>query len=194
MPMPQALIFDCDGTLADTMPAHHRAWLATLEPLGLSFPEARFYALAGVPTPRIAELLIKEWGAALDPIALAAAKEDAYRRAVVEVQPVAPVVAIARAARGQQPMAVASGSHRDLVEATLAAIGVRDWFPVVVASEDVVHPKPDPEVFLTAAARLGVAPADCTVYEDGDLGIEAARRAGMHWVDVRSLIATTPAP
>jgi HAD superfamily hydrolase (TIGR01509 family) len=190
--MPQALIFDCDGTLADTMPAHHRAWVATLEPLGLSFPEARFYALAGVPTPRIAELLIEEWGAVLDPIALAAAKEDAYRRAVVAVQPVAPVVAIARAARGQQPLAVASGSHRDLVAATLAAIGVRVWFRVVVASEYVAHPKPDPVGFLTAAAGLGVAPADCTVYEDGDLGIEAARRAGMRWVDVRNLLRWEP--
>ena len=192
--MPEALIFDCDGTLADTMPAHHRAWVATLQPLGLSFPEARFYALAGVPTPRIAALLIKEWGAALDPVALAAAKEASYRRSVTEVKPVAPVVAIARAARGKQPMAVASGSHRELVEATLLAIGVRDWFRVVVASEDVAHPKPDPEVFLIAARRLGVAPADCTVYEDGDLGIEAARRAGMRWVDVRSLIAGAAAP
>jgi beta-phosphoglucomutase family hydrolase len=191
--MPQALIFDCDGTLADTMPTHYRAWVSTLQPLGLSFPEARFYALAGVPTPRIAALLIQEWGVALDPIALAAEKEAAYRRSVTEVKPVAPVVAIAKAALGQQPMAVASGSHRELVDATLAAIGVRDWFPVVVAAEDVAHPKPDPEVFLTAARQLGVAPADCTVYEDGDLGIEAARRAGMRWVDVRQMIAA-PAP
>jgi beta-phosphoglucomutase family hydrolase len=189
MAMPEALIFDCDGTLADTMPAHHRAWQSTLAPLGLTFPEERFYALAGVPTPRIAELLVKEWGAALDPAALAAEKEAAYRRAVRQVLPVAPVLAIARAALGKQPMAVASGSHRELVEATLAAIGALDWFPVIVAAEDVNHPKPDPEVFLTAARRLGVSAAACIVYEDGDLGIEAARRAGMRWVDVRQLLA-----
>jgi beta-phosphoglucomutase family hydrolase len=187
--MPEALIFDCDGTLADTMPAHYQAWLTTLAPLGLAFPEQRFYALAGVPTPRIAALLVQEWGSALDPLALAAEKEAAYRRAVSQVLPVAPVLAIAQAARGKQPMAVASGSHRDLVQATLAAIGALDWFEVIVAAEDVAHPKPDPEVFLTAARRLGVSPQACTVYEDGDLGIQAAQRAGMRWVDVRTLRA-----
>jgi HAD superfamily hydrolase (TIGR01509 family) len=84
-------------------------------------------------------------------------------------------------------MAVASGSHRALVESTLRAIGALDWFPVIVAAEDVANPKPAPDVFLLAAARLGVAPAHCTVYEDADLGIEAARRAGMRWVDIRTL-------
>lgn len=190
--MPEALIFDCDGTLADTMPAHHRAWLDTLSPLGLTFPERRFYQLAGVPTPRIAEMLVRESAPHLDPAALAAAKEQAYRDAVSTVLPVEPVLAIARAARGRHPMAVASGSHRELVEATLRAIGALDWFPVIVTSEDVTDPKPAPDVFLLAARRLGVPPASCTVYEDGDLGIEAAKRAGMRWVDVRALASPRP--
>jgi HAD superfamily hydrolase (TIGR01509 family) len=84
-------------------------------------------------------------------------------------------------------MAVASGGHRDMVELTLRQIGVFDWFPVIITAEDTSRHKPEPDVFLEAARRLGVAPATCTVYEDTDLGMEAAHRAGMHAVDVRKL-------
>ena len=84
-------------------------------------------------------------------------------------------------------MAVASGGHRHMVEMTLRQIGILDWFSVVIAAEDTARHKPEPDVFLEAARRLGVAPGLCTVYEDTDLGVEAARRAGMGWVDVRSL-------
>lgn len=184
----QALIFDCDGTLADTMPAHYRAWQTVLAPLSLQFPERRFYALAGVPTPRIAELLVGESGRRdLDPLALADLKERTYAESVDRVAPIDKVVAVARAARGRLPLAVASGSHRSLVEATLAAIGTTGWWQAVVTAEDVLHPKPAPDIFLEAARRLGVAPELCTVYEDGDLGLEAARRAGMTAVDIRLL-------
>ena len=192
----EALIFDCDGTLADTMPAHYRAWQVVLAGTGLALSEERFYALAGVPTPRIAELILSEQagrtpGAPVrDARQLASDKERTYREAVSQVAPNEKVVAIARAARAARdpvPMAVASGSHRELVESTLAAIGIRDWFPVIVAAEDVINPKPAPDVFLEAARRLGVAPAICTVYEDADLGLEAARRAGMKAVDIRRL-------
>jgi beta-phosphoglucomutase family hydrolase len=185
--MQEALIFDCDGTLADTMPAHFRAWQVTLAPLGLSFPEQRFYALAGVPTPRIAELVLAAGGpvVGLDAAELAARKEKAYRDNLTTVAPIEKVVSIARQARGLLPMAVASGSHRDLVQSTLQAVGIAGWFDVVVAAEDVVHPKPAPDVFLEAARRLGVPPAGCTVYEDGDLGIQAAQAAGMRVVDIR---------
>jgi HAD superfamily hydrolase (TIGR01509 family) len=103
------------------------------------------------------------------------------------VAPIEKVVAIARAARGRLPLAVASGSHRELVESTLAAIGTRDWWQAIVAAEDVTQPKPAPDIFLEAARRLGVAPGDCTVYEDADLGLLAAQRAGMRAVDIRRL-------
>jgi beta-phosphoglucomutase family hydrolase len=183
----EALIFDCDGTLADTMPAHYRAWQQVLASTSLVFPEARFYALAGVPTPRIAALLVSESGLPLDPAQLAEDKERTYRQSVSTVTAIEKVVAIARAARGRLPLAVASGSHRALVESTLAAIGTLDWWQAIVAAEDVTHPKPAPDVFLEAARRLGVPPDACTVYEDADLGLEAARRAGMKAVDIRRL-------
>lgn len=185
--MTQALIFDCDGTLADTMPAHYQAWLDILRPYGLTFPEDRFYAMGGMPTSKIAQILFGEGNVPLDLDVLVKQKEAAFIEKIDEVQPIVPVVEVARRHRGLLPMAVASGGQRHMVERTLHQIGVRDWFPVVVTAEDTTRHKPDPDVFLEAARRLGVAPTICTVYEDTDLGIEAARRAGMQWVDIRTL-------
>ncbi len=182
-----ALIFDCDGTLADTMPAHYQAWLEILRPHGVAFPEARFYSLGGMPSDKIVELLFAEAGKVPDVDALTREKQAAFIAKSREIRPIEKVVAVARHARGKVPMAVASGGHRHMVELTLQKIGILDWFPVIVAAEDTAHHKPAPDVFLEAARRLGVPPASCTVYEDTDLGIEAARRAGMRWVDVRGL-------
>jgi HAD superfamily hydrolase (TIGR01549 family) len=182
-----ALIFDCDGTLADTMPAHYQAWLDILRPFGVSFPEARFYSLGGMPTGKILELLFSEVGKVPDVDALTRQKEEAFIAKASEIRPVEKVVSIARDARGKTPMAVASGGHRHMVQLTLRQIGILDWFPVIVAAEDTTRHKPEPDVFLEAARRLGVLAPSCTVYEDTDLGIEAARRAGMKWVDVRRL-------
>jgi HAD superfamily hydrolase (TIGR01509 family) len=181
----RALIFDCDGTLADTMPAHYRAWLDVLGPHGIPFPEERFYALAGTPTREIVRLLAADAGKNVDIPGVVRAKEEAFLVQITEVVPIVRVVEIARAARGVHPMAVASGGQRRIVERTLAQIGILDWFGALVAAEDTVRHKPDPDLFLEAARRLGVPAEICTVYEDADLGIEAARRAGMRWVDVR---------
>jgi HAD superfamily hydrolase (TIGR01509 family) len=188
----QAFIFDLDGTLADTMPVHFDVWQVVARRHGLTFPEERFYSLGGMPTPRIAAMLIEEAGLTLDAVAVAAEKEQAYVDGLfsgaLAVRPIEPIIAIARARKAEGPMAIASGSSRRLVTHTLAALGIADWFGAVVASEDTVRHKPDPDVFLEAARRLGVDPARCTVYEDTDLGLEAARRAGMTGVDVRPII------
>jgi HAD superfamily hydrolase (TIGR01509 family) len=181
----EALIFDCDGTLADTMPAHYRAWISILAPHGIPFPEARFYALGGTPTREIVRILAADAGKTVDIPTMVRAKEDAFLEQIGEVVPIARVVDIARAARGVLPMAVASGGQRRVVERTLRQIAVLDWFGALVTAEDTVRHKPDPDLFLEAARRLGVPPEICTVYEDADLGIEAARRAGMKFVDVR---------
>jgi len=182
-----ALIFDCDGTLADTMPAHYLAWLEILRPYGIPFPEDRFYSMGGMPTTKILELLFAEAGKPLDVERLCQAKEDAFLARIGEIRPIEKVVAVARAGLHNTPMAVASGGYRQLVDKTLQQIGVLEWFPVRVTAEDTVRHKPEPDVFLEAARRLGVKPSDCVVYEDTDLGIEAARRAGMCWVDIRTL-------
>jgi beta-phosphoglucomutase-like phosphatase (HAD superfamily) len=187
-PVNPALIFDCDGTLADTMPAHYQAWQEVLEPMGMKFPLERFYAMGGMPTDKIVVFLANEAEKPVDVDALVLAKSEAFVRKMSEIRPIEKVVEIARRGRGrQQPMAVASGGTRPMVEMTLAKIGVLDWFSVVVTAEDTVRHKPEPDVFLEAARRLGVPAAECIVYEDTDLGLEAARRAGMRGVDIRLL-------
>jgi HAD superfamily hydrolase (TIGR01509 family) len=104
------------------------------------------------------------------------------------IRPIATVIDIARRQRGEGPLAIASGSVRRLVVRTLETLGISDWFAAIVTAEDTARHKPEPDVFLEAARRIGVDPAGCTVYEDTDIGLEAARRAGMTPVDVRPLI------
>lgn len=188
----RGFIFDLDGTLVDTMPSHFVAWTEIARRHGFEFPEARFYALGGVPTAKIAAMLIAEAGLTLDPAALALEKEQRYYDSLAAsggIRPIAAVLEIARRRRGDgAPLAIASGSLRRLVTRTLEALGITDWFAAIVAAEDTARHKPEPDVFLEAARRLGVEPAACTVYEDTDIGLEAARRAGMTPVDVRPLI------
>jgi HAD superfamily hydrolase (TIGR01509 family) len=183
----EAFIFDCDGTLADTMPAHFRAWQEVLRPHGIEFPEERFYGWGGVPTPEISRRLIEASGLAIDVGVLAKLKEQTFVDQIGEIVAIERVVRVARENHGRAPMAVASGGLRRVVEMTLRQIGVFELFPVIVAAEDTTRHKPEPDVFLEAARRLGVAPDICTVYEDTDLGVEAARRAGMRFVDVRRM-------
>ena len=188
--MQKGFIFDLDGTLADTMPSHYRAWTTIAGRYGFTFPEDSFYKLGGVPTAKIAQQLITAAGLDLDALVVAREKEQAYVAALFgdsTVRAVEPVLEIARRNRGQGPMAVASGSLRHLIDRTLAQLGITDWFAAIVSAEDTTRHKPEPDVFLEAARRIGVAPADCTVYEDTDIGLEAARRAGMQGVDVRPL-------
>jgi HAD superfamily hydrolase (TIGR01509 family) len=192
MPKPErAFIFDLDGTLVDTMPAHYVAWTTVAGRHGFSFPEPRFYALGGVPTAKIAAMLIEEAGLPLDPVSVALEKEEVYYAGLTDgagVKAIEPVLALARRHRAEGPLAIASGSVRRLVTRTLGALGIADWFSAVVAAEDTARHKPEPDVFLEAARRLDADPAACTVYEDTDIGLEAARRAGMIPVDVRALL------
>lgn len=181
-----ALIFDCDGTLADTMPAHYKAWLALLNRFNIPFPEPRFYAMGGMPTASIIRVLAAEVGVEVPDVdAMVLEKERGFLTHLDAVTRVEPVTAIATAYRGKLPMAVASGGYRDTITRTLDRIAVRDWFDALVTAEDTARHKPDPDVFLEAARRLGAVAELCVVFEDTDIGLEAARRAGMRGVDVR---------
>ena len=182
---PRALVFDCDGTLADSMPAHFVAWGDALRPHGLVLSEDQFHAFAGMSTRQIIERLAHEQGRPVDVAAIALDKDEQFLRRLDRVRAIEPVVAVARQFRGRGPMAVATGNVRRVAEATLDALGIRGWFGAIVGADEVERPKPAPDTFLEAARRLGVEPRDCRAYEDGDPGLRAARAAGMDVVDVR---------
>jgi beta-phosphoglucomutase-like phosphatase (HAD superfamily) len=190
---PRGIIFDCDGTLADTMPLHWRAWQVISRRYGLSLPEARFYSLGGVPARDILKMLSTEQGVRLDPLAVAREKEAEYLSRIAQVEPINTVVGVAREHYGKIPLAVASGGTSDIIERVLEHLGIRHLFQAIVTSEDVVNQKPAPDIFLEAARRIGVPPQFCRGYEDTDLGMRAIRAAGMEAVDVRELLAAREA-
>src|SRR6184192_948783 len=188
---PRALIFDCDGTLADTMPLHWRAWQIIAARHRFHLAEDRFYALGGVPSRDILKMLGREQGVALDAVAVAHEKESEYLPLIPQVEPINTVVGIARENYGRIPLAVASGGTRKIIEQVLEHLGIQNLFQAVVTSEDVVNQKPAPDIFLEAARRIGVPPQFCRAYEDTDLGMQAIRAAGMDAVDVRQLITSS---
>jgi beta-phosphoglucomutase family hydrolase len=182
------LIFDMDGTLADTMPTHFVAWSQSMGKHGIVLSEERFYALGGVPAVAIIEMLAKEQGKTVDAVAVADAKEALFMELLQDVQPVLPVKAIAEFHRGHMPMAIATGSQKWMAEKILKALGIRDWFDAVVGAECVVNPKPAPDVYLKAAELIGVDPKRCHAFEDTKLGVEAAKNAGMVVLDITTLL------
>jgi beta-phosphoglucomutase family hydrolase len=190
--IPQGLIFDCDGTLANTMPLHWRAWSLITQRHGLHFPEDRFYSLGGVPSRDILRMLAQEQGRSLDHIAVAHEKEEAYLPLMAEVEPIHAVVEIAKAHHGKIPMAVASGGTQKIICEVLEHLKIRHLFAAVVTCEMVTNQKPAPDIFLEAARRIGVDPKLCRAYEDTDLGLTAIRAAGMDAVDVRQWHKTSP--
>jgi len=180
-----AILFDCDGTLADTMPAHYRAWLHVTRRHGMAFDEDRFYALGGRPTRDIIATLAREAGVAVDVDEASVVKEEAFLIQLDAILPIDPVVELVRRVHGRLPIAVVTGGYRRVCERILARVGLDGMFDTIVASEDTTRHKPDPDPFLEAASRLGATPERCVVWEDSDLGIAAAEAAGMDWIDVR---------
>jgi beta-phosphoglucomutase-like phosphatase (HAD superfamily) len=177
-------IFDCDGTIADNMPLHYRAWSMAMADFGGEYPEELFYAWGGRPTSVIVGLLNEKYGLALDVDETVRRKEKYYLGLIPEVVPVPEVLGIVKSIHGTVPLSVASGGHRELVEATLDVLGIRDLFQAIVCAEDYKRGKPHPEPFLLAAKLMSVPPEDCVVFEDSPIGIEAAKAANMAWVHV----------
>ena len=183
----KGIVFDCDGTLADTMPLHWRAWQMITQRHNLHFPIDRFYALGGVPSRDILKMLAEEQGRSPDHISVAHEKEEAYLPLMSQVGPIHEVVEIARASFGNIPMAVASGGTQKIICEVLEHLKIRHLFDAVVTSEMVKNQKPAPDIFLEAARCIGVEPKFCRAYEDTDLGLQAIRAAGMDAVDVRTM-------
>jgi len=184
----RGLIFDCDGTIADTMPLHWKAWQTVSQRYKLHFPEDRFYALGGVPSRDIFKMLGEEQSVELDHLEAAREKEETYLPFLPQVQPIECVLRFAREHHQRIPCAVASGGTRKVIEEVLQHLGIRHFFQAVVTSEDVHYQKPAPDIFLEAARRIGVEPQFCRGFEDTDLGMKALIAAGMEAIDVRPLI------
>ena len=181
-----AYIFDCDGTLADSMPLHYKAWCAALGEHDADFPEALFYELGGVPTEVIVEILNERHGYGMPVAETARIKEELFIEMIAQIAPIESVVALVHEFHGRLPMAVASGGNRAIVTKTLSVIGLGGKFDAVVCSEDYTNGKPAPDPFLVAAERLKIEPSRCLVFEDTQTGIKAAEAAGMKWVLVPS--------
>jgi HAD superfamily hydrolase (TIGR01509 family) len=177
-------IFDCDGTLAHSMPVHYRAWADTVEKHGGRFPEDLFYRLGGFPSARIVEILNDKFGTTLEPELVATEKELLYVERIATTRPIMEVVDFAREVASHAKVSVASGGILPVVIQTLEAIGFKDFFPVIVTSEQVKRGKPFPDMFLEAAHRMQVTPSDCLVLEDSQAGFEAATAAGMDFAVV----------
>jgi beta-phosphoglucomutase family hydrolase len=183
----EGVIFDCDGTLVDTMPLHYVAWTTVLSRYGLNFPEKRFYEMGGVSTERIVAILAAEEGKTVDSAKVSFEKDEAFLVNLAMIKPIAKTVAIAHKAFQKCPLAVATGATRKLAHAELKQVGIDHLFKAVVAAEDVSRHKPAPDVFLEAARRLGVSPKKCLAFEDTAIGLKAARDAGMTAIDVADL-------
>mmetsp|Transcript_16359 Transcript_16359/g.21407 ORF Transcript_16359/g.21407 Transcript_16359/m.21407 type:complete len:241 (-) Transcript_16359:123-845(-) len=195
LPTAKALVFDCDGTLLDTMPIYYESWQRTCDAAGLSFPIERFYAMAGMPVIDIFRILIEEQEKADSLCAEECEKQKKLHHADVEAEgrvagPIDVVIDFALKSHGNIPMAVASSGWRDHVLTGLERVGILKLFDAVVTADedDVEKGKPHPDIFLVAAKRLGVDPGGCIGFEDADFGMQAVHSAGyLSAVDVRLL-------
>ena len=181
-----AYLFDCDGTVADSMPLHYLAWSKALSEWDCAFDEDLFYAWGGMPVAEIITSLNLKYGLQMPVETVSKKKEELYFKILPELKAVPEVLDHIEASHGRIPFAVVSGSTQESVTASLRALKLLDRFETMVCAGDYQKSKPDPEAFLLAATRLGVAPESCLVFEDTDMGIQAATAAGMSWVRVPS--------
>ena len=182
-----ALIFDCDGTLIETASLYARAWASGFALSGRTMSVDWYKARAGLSEYVLMDAFEGEHGVKLDRQATVAKMRETFLKKLALLREVAVVAAIARRNHGTRPMAVASGGPAAIVEPSLKATRLHGLFDIVVTLDDVGRAKPEPDLFLEAARRLGVPPERCLVFEDSLQGIEAARQAGMHVVDVAGL-------
>ena len=178
-PKAKALVFDLDGTLADTMPVHFWAYKNILVDYGIDFTPELFGTLAGVPAVDTIQKLNEQFGTQMNPEKIGHFKEAEYEKIMHKMKPVEPVVELVKKYHGKLPMAVGTGGYKRLAWKSMEILGLDKYFDILVSSEDVTHPKPHPKTFLKCAELLGVEPQFCQVFEDGDLGIQAANAAGM---------------
>jgi HAD superfamily hydrolase (TIGR01509 family) len=181
----KAFLYDCDGTLADNMGLHKKAWVRVAAQQGVYIEEAIIDEFAGLPTPQVVMEINKRYNSNLPPEKFAEDREEMFMNEYHhQTQPVEYVVNHMKAHKGKMKIGVVSGSKREVVEKTLSILGIADLPEVMVCAGETPKGKPFPDPFLLAAEKLGVLPSECLVFEDGDAGTKAAEAAGMKWVRI----------
>ncbi|WP_421183905.1 HAD family hydrolase [Aeromonas dhakensis] len=174
-----ALIFDMDGTLVDSMPRHLDAWEATSAEFGLPFDRAQLNEYGGIPTRKIVAILAEQHGLSIDVEAFTRRKVALYMEHIQQVSVFPAMWELVRRCHGKVPMGIGTGSPRNQAESILKSTGLDAYIQVVVSADDVVNHKPHPDTFLQVAEQLGANPANCLVFEDTQIGLQAGRAAGM---------------
>jgi beta-phosphoglucomutase-like phosphatase (HAD superfamily) len=187
-PKAKALIFDLDGTLSNSLPVHLATWNIVGEKYGFVFDPKILYEMTGRPTIEFAERVVQQYGLSADPNEIMLLKQKSFWDMAHLLEPIDKVVSIVKAYYGELPMSVGTGAGRKSTQVQLETLNLMKYFDAIVTAEDVTSHKPKPETFLECARLMNVEPQYCQVFEDGDLGIEAAGKAGMMVTDVRPFI------
>lgn len=184
----KGLIFDMDGTLADSMPIHFRAWKLTAAENGFEYTEKQFLDTAGMPTHKIVPIINSELGLNLDPEKFSRRKEELFLENIKDVKLIKPVAEIVLENYQKLPMSIGTGGKKEIAKLTLEILGFLKYFNHIVSAEDVINHKPNPDTFLKCAELMNVSPEFCQVFEDGEMGLIAAHKAGMIVTDIRPYI------
>ncbi|MDO9136639.1 MAG: beta-phosphoglucomutase family hydrolase [Lutibacter sp.] len=180
----KALIFDLDGTIANTMPSHFKSWRKAVVPYGIDFNASLFMQLTGMPRTATIEKLNEMFGTKMNPEIVGKVKEDHFKTLVNLTEEIEVVTDVIRKYHTILPMSIGTGSTKNGAKKTLEVIGLENYFDIVITADDIINYKPHPETFLKCAELMGIKPQDCVVFEDGILGMNAAEEAGMMLVDV----------
>lgn len=181
----KAFLYDCDGTLADNMPSHKAAFVKVAALHNITLDDAIVDELAGWPTVQVVEEIGKRYSVVLNSTEFAKRKSALFvEEFVYQTKPIAFVLEHLKAHVGKLKIGVVSGGSRSTVSKTLKVIGVDGLLDVLVCAGETPKGKPFADPFLKAAAKLGVQPHECLVFEDGEPGVQAAEAAGMKWVRV----------
>ena len=180
----QGLIFDLDGTIANTMQNHFLSWREAVSPFGIDFTAELFKSLTGKPREATILKLNELFETNMEPAAVGKVKGDTFKKMVNQTKEISIVADVVRKYHNVLPMSIGTGSTRNGAKKTLEVIEMTHFFDIVITANDIENPKPHPETFLKCAELMKINPTDCIVFEDGILGMQAAETAGMRVIDV----------